>query len=253
MKRFLLVSVFLLVFLAFVDGQTRIVAHRGYWTVAGCAENSLASLQNAADIGAWGAEFDVWITADGKAVVHHDAAMDGINIESARYKVLKDKRLKNGECLPTLKEYLKLGSKLKNLRLVLEIKPHKERVNEERCIDEVLRLVNKYGVAARTEYISFSMYVCKELVKRVPNVRVSYLGGDISPMEAKARGLTGIDYSQSAFSKHPEWISEAKRLRLSVNVWTVNKPESIRHFMNEGVDFITTNEPVKAMEIVGGR
>ena len=189
MKRLIFVSAFLLLLLTAAEAQTRVVAHRGYWTVDGCVENTLASLQNAADAKVWGSEFDVWITADGKAVVHHDATVDGLRIETARYKDVKKKRLKNGKRLPTLEEYLKLGRRLKDLRLVLELKPHKERANEDRCVAEVLRLVGKYGVAKQTEYISFSMHICEELVRRVPGVEVAYLGGNVSPEEAKKRGM----------------------------------------------------------------
>ena len=253
MKRLIFVSAFLLLLLTAAEAQTRVVAHRGYWTVDGCVENTLASLQNAADAKVWGSEFDVWITADGKAVVHHDATVDGLRIETARYKDVKKKRLKNGKRLPTLEEYLKLGRRLKDLRLVLELKPYKERANEDRCVAEVLRLVGKYGVAKQTEYISFSMHICEELVRRVPGVEVAYLGGNVSPKEAKKRGLTGIDYSQNVFAKHPEWIAEAKRLGLVVNVWTVDQPEAMQHFVDEGVDIITTNYPIEAMKIVNGQ
>ena len=45
--------------------QPKVVAHRGYWTTEGSAQNSIASLQKAAEIGCWGSEFDVWMTADG--------------------------------------------------------------------------------------------------------------------------------------------------------------------------------------------
>lgn len=249
MKRLSAVCLLLFALLS-VHSQTRVVAHRGYWTVDGCVENTLASLRNAAEAKVWGSEFDVWITADGVAVVHHDATRDEVRIETSQYKEISKKRLKNGERLPTLKQYLKLGRKLKDLRLVLEIKPHKQRENEDRCVTEVLRLVEKYGVAKRTEYISFSMHVCEEIVRRVPGAEVSYLGGNVSPEEIKKRGLTGIDYSYNAFSKHPEWIAEAKKLGLVVNVWTVDKPEMLKHFVDAGVDVITTNQPVRAMEIV---
>lgn len=55
-----------------VKNKTRVVAHRGFWHTDGSAENSVSSLLNADKLGAYGAEFDVWMAADGKLVIHHD-------------------------------------------------------------------------------------------------------------------------------------------------------------------------------------
>lgn len=38
-------------------------------------------------------------------------------------------------------------------------------------------------------------------------------------------------------------------LGLVVNVWTVNDFNDIDEFIKDGVDFITTNKPVKAMKL----
>ena len=59
MKRLSAVCLLLFALLS-VHSQTRVVAHRGYWTVDGCVENTLASLRNAAEAKVWGSEFDVW-------------------------------------------------------------------------------------------------------------------------------------------------------------------------------------------------
>lgn len=41
--------------------STKTVAHRGYWKCEGSAENSLASLRKAHDVGCWGSELDIWV------------------------------------------------------------------------------------------------------------------------------------------------------------------------------------------------
>ena len=51
--------------------QPKVVAHRGYWRHAGSAQNSLAAFNKADSIGVYGAEIDVWMTADGRLVVNH--------------------------------------------------------------------------------------------------------------------------------------------------------------------------------------
>ena len=58
---------------------TKTVAHRGYWNCEGSAENSLASLRKAHDVGCWGSELDIWLTSDGGLVVNHDPkTLDGL-------------------------------------------------------------------------------------------------------------------------------------------------------------------------------
>ena len=45
------------------------IAHRGYHK-DGAAQNSVAALAKAQELGIYGSEFDVWITADGKVVIN---------------------------------------------------------------------------------------------------------------------------------------------------------------------------------------
>ena len=233
--------------------SAKIVAHRGYWTALGSAQNSLTSLRMASDVGVWGTEFDVRLTSDGVAVLNHDASVFGVRIEDVAYDRLRRLRLLNGECLPTLDSYLRAARKLKtDMRLVLEIKPHGSVMNEDRCVDEVLRLVGKYGLQSRTDYISFSLHVCERVVQLASQSRVFYLGGDVLPRLVKRKGISGISYSQNVFAKHPEWIDDAHRLSLFVNVWTVDDMDAVKRFAEEGLDFITTNRPVEALRVLDG-
>lgn len=229
----------------------KVIAHRGLWNAKGSAQNSLAALSKADEAKVYGSEFDVQLTADGVAVVNHDATIFGLRIEDTPYAQLRKLRLVNGEQLPTLEQYLKHAKKLKNnTRLILEIKPHHSADNERRCVDEVLRLVNKYGLEERTDYISFSKEICRMLPARTPqDTQVAYLGGDLTPQQVADMHLTGIDYSKDVLRQHPEWIDQARQLRLTVNVWTVDSDEDLRYFINRDVDFITTNRPVEAMQL----
>ena len=247
--------------------QTKVVAHRGYWQTEGSAQNSIAALEGAKNLGCWGSEFDVWITTDGVCVVNHDATTGGMVIEESAYADLKNVTLKNGEHMPTLEEYLGRGSHLAPMELILEIKSHKSKDRENKCVDEVLRLVKKYGVVNNTSYISFSLNVCRQLIAKGPsaldgpngqrsgkkvdkvNLQVAYLNGDLSPEEVKAEGFTGIDYEQDVLNKHPEWVEKCHELGLTVNVWTVNSLDAAWKFIASGVDFITTDRPVECLKL----
>ena len=224
----------------------QVIAHRGYWNIEGSAQNSISSLQNTYKIGVYGSEFDVHITRDGEVVVFHDDDVEGIKIENANYADIKDKCLKNGERIPKLQEYLAAAKSLGNMKLILEVKEHIQKSDEDRCIDATLKMVNNAGLADRTEYISFSKHACDYIVQHAPQAKVSYLNGDLSPHEAKEAGYTGIDYEDSVFMDHPSWIKEAHQLGLVTNVWTVDDLKEIKYFFRQGIDFVTTNEPVKA-------
>ena len=243
MKRIFILMAALLVGLTAV-AQPKIVAHRGYWRTDGSAQNSITSLQKAAAVGCYGSEFDVWLTADGVPVVFHDATIDGIRIEDTTFATLMNHRLQNGEFIPTLQQYLTEGSKIEGCQLILEIKPHRNEVRDKRIADMCVDLVRTLGLEKKTEYISFSKVVCQRLHEITPDSKVAYLNGELAPAQIKEMGLTGIDYNEKVFVKHPEWLQEAKQLGVEVNVWTVDGEENLRHHANlEGVDLITTNDP----------
>ena len=97
----------------------------------------------------------------------------------------------------------------------------------------------------------FSRHATKEFIRLAPKgTPVYYLEGDLNPQELKDMGCAGPDYHFSVFKKHPEWIKEAHDLGLKVNVWTVDKAEDMKWLIDQKVDFITTNEPTVAQEIL---
>lgn len=123
-------------------------------------------------------------------------------------------------------------------------------VNEDRAVTAILALVQQYQLEDQVEYISFSMNICKELIRRVPAAQVAYLRGEVSPADLKVLGFTGLDYHYKVFDKHPEWIREAKEAGLTVNVWTVDDPAVMQSMISQGVDFITTDKPEELKEII---
>ena len=190
------------------------------------------------------------ITADGIPVVNHNDSIQGFCIETSLYEEIKDLKLKNGEVLPTLEDYLIQGKQNKGTQLILEIKPHKRVVNEDRAVTAILALVQKYQLEDHVEYISFSMNICKELIRRAPAAQVAYLRGEVSPADLKVLGFTGLYYHYKVFEKNPTWIQEAKNAGLTVNVWTVDDPAVMQSMIEQNVDFITTDKPEQLKEIV---
>lgn len=244
MKKHSLIFLLLSVIATASFAETRVIAHRGYWKADGSAQNSIRSLAKADSIGAYGSEFDVWLTADGSLVVNHDRIFKDVNFPESTSAEIAAIRLDNGETVPTLAEYLDAAKSYSHPRLILEVKTFgNDSIRQTLACEKIIGMVDAAGLHDRTDYITFSLFACKELHRLSPDSRVYYLNGDLSPKEIKKLGLAGIDYSYKALAKHPEWIDEAKNEGLEVNVWTVDDPAIMDEMLQKEVDYITTNLP----------
>lgn len=244
-----IVSVFVL-FASTSFAETKVISHRGFWKTENSAQNSLAALQKAADIGAYGSEFDVLMTKDNVMIINHDGRIKDMVIEETFYEELSSITLSNGERLPTLEEYLLLGKNNKKIKLILEIKSLSTPEKETQAVLNVINMVKKMGMEKQVEYIAFSLHVVKELIRLSPKTTVAYLNGDLSPQELKNIGCSGLDYHINVYKKHKNWIKEAHKLGLTTNVWTVNEQKDMEYFINEGIDYITTDEPLLLQQIL---
>jgi len=224
--------------------HNKVIAHRGAWKNTKSPENSLASLNHAVGMGCEGSEFDVHLSADSVLFVNHDDHIQGLTIEKSTSKELSALKLSNGEAFPTLEAYLKEGLKQNHTRLILEIKP--SVISTARALEltrRVVAMVTAMKAEGWVDYISFDYDVCKEVLVLAPYAKVSYLKSDKAPAELAADGMYGLDYHFSLMQKHPEWFSEAKAKKLTINVWTVNDEPLMDWLLKENADFITTNEP----------
>lgn len=256
-KKLTFAALFLL-FSMVLSAQTQIVAHRGFWKCEGSAQNSIVALQKAAEAGVYGSEFDVWITSDGVAVVNHDSGLHGKIIETSTYKEIKKLKLSNGERIPTLEQYLAEGVKHPQMKLILELKDHEQDINDDRAVSEVIRIVNKFhffddlsnGETPQIEFISFNFDMCLEFARTYPHAHVAFLTSRKSPKDTKDLGVPDLDYQFSALVNHPEWVKEAHDLGMKVNVWTVDDVDLMKQMIGLGVDFLTTNLPLEAKELL---
>ncbi len=250
MKRTLISTFALVACFIGIQAQTQVIAHRGFWKTEGSAQNSIMALEKAAEAQLYGSEFDVLMTADGKVVVNHDSSIEGMVIAETPYKKLKNIRIKNGEKLPTLKNYLKKGKKL-DIQLILEAKPLPTKEMEDEAIAKMVKMVKKMGLEKQVEYISFSLNMCEQLAKLTPESEIAYLEGNIAPSELKKKGINGIDYHLNVIlNKHPEWVEEAHRLGMKVNVWTVNNESDMKKLIDMKVDYITTDQPLELKNLL---
>lgn len=244
MKQLLILFVGLCAAGSLMAQKTQIIAHRGYWLTEGSAQNSIRSLVKADSVNCYGSEFDVYLTIDKKLVCNHDKVFKAVDINKATEKVCRAIELDNGENMPTLDEYLEAAKKL-NTKLILEQKTLSSHALETEMVQLIVDCVKKHGLEDRVEYITFSRFAAMEFVRLAPKGTPVYpLNGDVAPHMAKTLGFAGIDYNAGVFYQHPEWIEECHKLGLKVNVWTVDDPQEMQLFIDYGVDYITTNQPV---------
>lgn len=227
-----------------MNAQTQIIAHRGFWkTNPETTENSITALKNAQRLGVYGSEFDVRMTKDGFLVVNHDEHHGNMEISETNFDDLNSIRLENGENLPKLEDYLKQGLKNKKVKLIVEIKPAKTKELEDEIVAKSLKIIKDLKLEKQCEFISFSLNICKEIKHKEPKFIVQYLNGELSPQELKNENLDGLDYHYNILLKNPTWISDAKKLGLITNSWTVNDENIYQQLKKMGIDFITTNIP----------
>lgn len=222
----------------------KIIAHRGYWRAKGAVQNSIAALRAAGKAGVYGCELDIHATSDGVLIVNHAPHIGGLPISSSTYAQLSGARLANGEKIPTLAGYLEEARKFPDMKIILEIKNQPSDSANAYIAAKAVETVSSLSMQRQVEYISFSADVCDNVLHNDSTAYVVYVGGKLSPEEAKARGYKCLDYSMKIFLRHPEWIDEAHSLGLHVNMWTPDTEPELRMARILRSDFITTDNPV---------
>ena len=235
----------------------QIIAHRGFHKSEGAARNSLNALKAAQEAKIWGSECDLQLSKDGEVLVVHGVwhpsskATPKAHVQRDTKEKIQSILLESGEIVPTFEEYCQQMTKSKNTKLIIEIKDQPTPQLETEIVQKTVDLVAKYNLQEEVEYIAFRPWVCWEIARLAPEgTKIAYLNGDYSPHYCKSMGCKGIDYKYSVLKKKKQWIKQAHKLGMYVNVWTVNKDEDIRWCIENGVDFITTDDPVLVQTII---
>ena len=225
--------------------DTKIIAHRGAWKEFNLPENSIAALQKAIEIKAFGSEFDVRRTLDGKLVVNHDPTHFGDTIERKTYAALNSKKLSNGEDLPLLQDYFKKGTASNHQTLLIcEIKAALlSNTTSQLTATETVELAKQLGIEDKIIYISFDFEVLQTIKTLRPNATVLYLENNKTLEQIMAAKFNGINFNYAQFLGNPSIAANAKQLHLMLGSWTVNKDEDFNHLLEQGIQYITTNFP----------
>jgi len=227
--------------------QTKIIAHRGAWKEFNLPENSIASLEKAIELKCDGAEFDVRRTLDGVLVVNHDPVYYGDTIQTNTYAFLNRNKLSNGESLPTLEEYFLKGTQDKHKTLLIcEIKAAiKDKEQDYLATIETLALAKKLKIEKRIVYISFSKDILSWIKEKQPTATVLYLESDLSIDAVVQNKFDGINLHYTSFKNNSQLSATAKNAGLKIGSWTVNELSDLAILQAQGVEWITTNQPLQ--------
>jgi glycerophosphoryl diester phosphodiesterase len=245
--------------------KVEIVAHRGASFDA--PENTLAAIKLTWAQKADAAEFDVYLSKDGKIVVSHDATtkrVAGVDRKVADQTLAELRKLDvgrwkdarfAGERMPTLDEMLATIPAGK--RVFIEVKCGPEIVPE---LDRVLKASGLKS--AQTAVIAFNADVVAAIKKARQDVKAYWLV-TLSPKKAKPRTAEelikrareikadGLDLSADPKVLTPEFGAKVKAAGLALYVWTVNDVDLARQMIAAGVESITTDRPEWLREQLG--
>lgn len=223
--------------------STLIFGHRGF--PKKFPENSLEGFYYCLKKGIDGLEFDVHLTKDNIPVIIHDEKINRTTngrgkIRSYDYNELEKFSLKNGEKIPTLKDFLKIIEN-KPVHLNLEFKTN--HFHYPRIEQIVLKLINRTNLIYPVVYSSFNLNSLKIAQSIEKESEYCFLSGK----KIKNIGNFSIKNHLSGF--HLKKYQIIKNQKLSERVWTVNNPKKQRKLFSKKINGLITDDFEMAQKI----
>ena len=238
--------IFLLLFFVNLNAQNSIlnIGHRG--AKGHVAENTIASIKKAIELGADGIEIDVFRCLTGEIVLFHDKTLDNLSngtgyIKEKSLSELKELNILGSKhSIPTLEEVIKsIG---KEVFLNIELKgPDTSKGS--------LEMVNKYVKSGKIKLsnILFSSFNWNELVKLRnldSDVKIALITGE-DPLEAisPALSLNAIAINPNYKKLNKDNVQKIFSSGLKIYTWTVNNKLDIIKVKSLKVNGIITDFP----------
>jgi glycerophosphoryl diester phosphodiesterase len=211
-----------------------LLGHRGARASHNIPENTLASFELCLQHGCDGFEFDVRLSADGQAVICHDATIGGMEIASTASKTLPLPRLEDVLRQFAHRAFLDIELKVVGLeaQTVAELRKHPPQKGYvvSSFLPDVLTAIHDLDLAISLGFLCDT----REQLRSWPQMPAEWV---IPQFKLVDREL--VELVDGAAKK--------------IMVWTVNRAESIREFAEWAVDAIITDETERIAEIVRPR
>ncbi len=228
-----------------------IVSHRA--NAGGAPENSLAALQESINLGADYAEIDVQLTADGVAVVLHDADLMRVaghpgRVDQMTYAEMQQVQLLSEKSfpdellvIPTLSEYLELARD--EIGLMIELKYYGFR---EDLAEETIRVIREHKMENQVLLMSLSIPALQQVRNLAPNLPMGYVSavaaGDLSriPMDFIAINQQNVT---------SQLVQNYSSRNQPVYAWTVNSTGNMVDLFEKQVTGLITDETELAIAV----
>ncbi|MBX3037704.1 MAG: glycerophosphodiester phosphodiesterase [Anaerolineales bacterium] len=252
--------------------DTLVIAHQGGDGIA--PGNTMLAFQNAVDIGVDVLEMDLHITKDDVLVLIHDETIDRTTNGSGEVESMTLDEIKQydagydwsndnnatfpfrgqGITIPTLEEVF---TAFPQMKMTIEIKKSNKSMIQPFC-----DMIHAYNMQEKIVVASFYDDKMKAFREACPEVATSSAKNETTVFVLLSKVfLTGF-YSPQFYSLQvPEessgitvmtesFIRAAHERNLAVEPWTINDEETMRKFIEWGVDGIMTDRPDIMIEIL---
>ena len=213
-----------------MSGHPIAFAHRGARAVR--RENTIEAFRHALVLGATGLESDVWVTADGQAVLDHDGATGP---PWHRTPLSEQLRADLPAHIPTLEDLYRLCGA--DVELSIDVK-------DPAALEETVRVAQAFGAAGRLWLCEADVGRLRSWAGRVGAARLvnsTHLDDMRDGFAARLREL--CDAGAAAVNMHgSEWnaqrVQETHDAGLLAFGWDAQKDEHIRRLVHLGLDGI---------------
>lgn len=254
----------------YLDGPfPRAYAHRGWHVgdLAGC-ENTLAAFRRAVDEGFGYLELDAHASADGVAVIHHDATLDRTTdgeglIGALPAAAIAELRVRGREPIPRLEEVL---AELPDTRITVELK-------SDAAVGAVLDVLERTGSWHRVCLGGFQeRWLARARTGAGPKLMTSMSQAGAIGLRSRAwldalpRPLSLLPalpvtgrLAQLPHRLGPLTVVDAGLLRTAhgtgreVHVWTVDDPAEMTELLDMGVDGLLSDRPDVLRDVLRDR
>ena len=224
-----------------------VIGHRGAPFYS--PENTIESFKKAIEFGVDFIECDIHLSKDKKLVVIHDEKLERTTngkgyVKDFTLKELRRLQVLGRSKIPTLREVLEL-----KFPTMIELKSFnisgKYEIYPE-LVKETLKVMRSFK--SKAIFISFDKRYLKEL-KKCPFKKMLLFSAFPSNLKKlKMLNLVGLGVKYTSLTSKN--IKKAHENNFKILAWTINDEKNIKKILESKVDFITSDNPKLAVEIV---
>ncbi len=207
-------------------------------------ENTVAAFVRASSAGVAGIELDVWLTADGAWVVHHDRGCRAGELDRLT-------RLEVPSAIPDLSDALAACS-VGRVNVELKVPASAPRAEARRLgskLAQYLSMEGAVGAASGLVVSSFS----RDAASAALSIGVTTgLLLDAAPTRAELASLAregywGVHVEHSRLGS--QQVAMSHEVGLRVVAWTADRRHDIERLVSRGVDVVISNLPTRAAQL----